>query len=98
MNYILHPEADAEFLDAVRHYAGISRELGDRFYDEVSALLRSVCAHPHRYRMFDPPVRRALGDDFPYAVLFAVKADYVWVVAVMPLKRRPGYWKHRLTN
>ena len=75
MNYILHPEADAEFLDAVRHYAGISRELGDRFYDEVSGLLRAVCGHPRRYRMFDPSVHRALAADFPYAVLYAVKAD-----------------------
>ena len=98
MNHILHPEADAEFLDGVRHYAGISRELGDRFYDEVSELLRAACAHPHRYRLYDPPVRRVLADDFPYAVLYIVKPDCVWVLAVMPLKRRPGYWKHRLTN
>ena len=48
--------------------------------------------------MFDPPVRRVLAVDFPYAVLYAMKTDYVWVVAVMPLKRRPGYWKHRLDN
>ena len=24
------------------------RELGDRFYEEVSGLLRAACAHPHR--------------------------------------------------
>jgi len=30
VNHFLHPEADAEFLDAVHHYAGISGELGDR--------------------------------------------------------------------
>lgn len=98
MNHILHPEADAEFLDAVRHYAAVSPELGNRFYDEISALLRMACAHPHRHRVIDPPVRRVLAEGFPYAVLYAVKADYVWVVAVMPLKREPGYWKHRLTN
>ena len=51
-----------------------------------------------RYRLDDPPVRRVLAADFPYAGLYAVKADYVWVGAVMPLKRRPGYWKHRLTH
>ncbi len=98
MNHRLHPEADAEFLDGVRHYAGISHELGNRFYDEVSGLLRAACAYPYRHRLFDPPVRRVLAHDFPYAVLYAVKADCVFVVAVMPLKRRPGYWKHRLTN
>jgi len=98
VNHLLHPEADAEFLDAVRSYAGISQELGNRFYDEVSGLLRVACAHPLRYRVIDPPVRRVLADGFPYAVLYAAKPDYAWVLAVMPLKRRPGYWKHRLTK
>ncbi len=98
MNHLLHPEADAEFLDGVRHYAGISHELGDRFYEEVAGLLRAACAHPHRHRVIDPPVRRVLAGGFPYAVLYVVKPDYVWVVAVMPLKRDPEYWKHRLAN
>ena len=98
MKHFLHPEADAEFVDGVRHYAAISRELGDRFYSEMEVLLRAACAHLHRHRLFDPPVRRLLAADFPNAVLYAVRPDYVWVVAVMPLKRRPGYWKHRLEN
>ena len=98
MKHLLHPEAEAEFLDAVRHYSGISLELGHRFYDEVSGLLRAACAHPLRHRVIDPPIRRVLADGFPYAVLYAVKADCVLIVAVMPLKRQPGYWKHRLTN
>ena len=60
--------------------------------------MRVACAHPLRYRVIDPPVRRVLADGFPYAVLYAAKPDYAWVLAVMPLKRRPGYWKHRLTK
>jgi plasmid stabilization system protein ParE len=98
VNHLLHPEADAEFLEELRHYAALGPELGNRFYEEISGLMRHACAHPHRYRMFDPPVRRLLAADFPYAVLYVVKADYVWVVAVAPLKRDPEYWKHRLTN
>ncbi len=98
MNPALHPEADAEFLDAVTHYAGISPSLGRRFYDEMSALLHTAGEHPLRYRMFDPPLRRVLAVGFPYAVIYAAKDDYVRVVAVMHLKRRPGYWKHRLEN
>lgn len=98
MNHLLHPEADLEFLDGVRHYAAISPALGERFYEEMSGLLRVACEHPRRHRVFDPPLRRVLATDFPYAVLYVEKADYVWVVAVMPMKREPGYWRHRLTN
>jgi hypothetical protein len=92
----LHPEADAEFADAVRYYSAISSELGVRFYREMERLLREVCAHPERFRRFDPPARRHMSHDFPYAVIFLEKPGYVWIVAVMHLMRRPGYWRERL--
>jgi plasmid stabilization system protein ParE len=60
--------------------------------------MHEVCAHPRRYQAFDPPVRRILAHGFPYAVLYVGQDDRVWIVAIMHLKRRPGYWKHRLTN
>ena len=30
--------------------------------------------------------------------LYVPRADYVLIVAVMHLKRRPGYWRSRLTD
>lgn len=96
--YRFHREADAEFTDALAHYAGLDPKLGGWFYDEVEQILAAVCAHPQRFRQIDPPVRRHLLTDFPYAVLYIDEPDRVWVIAVAPLKRDPNYWKHRLTN
>ena len=98
MNHILHPEADAEFQAHVRHYHEVDSELGSRFYDVVAARLREATEHPKLYRVYDPPARRVLVPDFPYAVLYVPRADYVLIVAVMHLKQRPGYWRHRLTD
>jgi plasmid stabilization system protein ParE len=97
VNYLLHPEGDEEFAAAVRYYSEISPELGARFYLEMERLMREVCAHPRSYRKFDPPARRHLSKDFPYAVVFAEQPEHVWIVAVMHMKRRPGYWRKRLT-
>ena len=33
---------------------------------------------------------------FPYAVVFMEKPEHIWIVAVMHMKRRPGYWRERL--
>lgn len=96
MNFRLHPEADAEFAEAVRYYSQVSPELGVRFYREMERLFREVCADPERFRRFDPPVRRHFSRDFPYAVIYLEKSDYLWIVAVMHMKRRPGYWRERL--
>jgi toxin ParE1/3/4 len=37
-------------------------------------------------------IRRRLLRPFPYAILYTVRNDMVRILAVMNLKRRPGYW------
>ncbi len=55
-----------------------------------------ICADPVRFRRFRPPARRHFSRDFPYAVIFLGKPGYIWIVAVMHMRRQPGYWRARL--
>lgn len=96
--YRFHPEADDEYAAAAAHYANIGAELGGRFFDEIERLIAEVCATPHRFRKIDGDVRRHLAADFPYALLYLDEPEAVWILAVMPLKRDPDYWVHRLTD
>jgi len=96
VRHAIHPEADAEFTDAIRYYAEIARELGIRFYREMERLILEVCVHPERFRMVDPPARRHFSAQFPYAIIYLVKADHVWIAAIMHMKRKPGYWRERV--
>ncbi len=97
MKVVVDPEAQEEFLSAQQHYSAASEEPGRRFYDEISGLFRRIISRPLGYKQFDPPARRAFADGFPYAVVYVVAApDVLWVVAVMHVRRAPGYWKGRL--
>lgn len=96
MNRHIHEEALDEFLAALDHYASVSADLGERFYAEIERLMREVCATPARFRKYDPPARRHLSRDFPYAVVYIEGEDRVTIIAAMPLRREPGYWKHRV--
>ena len=96
MKHRILPDADAEFAAAVRYYSEIDSELGIRFYREMERLIREACTSPERFFMFDPPARRHLSAIFPYAVVYIEKPDAVWIVAVMYMKRQPGYWRERL--
>ena len=93
-----HPEASEEYAEAATHYANISAELGGRFYEEIERLIAEACAAPRLFRRIDGDVRRHLAGDFPFALLYLEEPDDVWIVAVMPMKRDPDYWKHRLTD
>ena len=94
--HAFHHEAEREYVDAAEYYAEIDRELGVRFYDEIEQLIREIRQGPERFRMYDPPVRRHFSTVFPYAVLYVEQSDRIWIVAVMHMKRQPGYWRKRL--
>jgi len=94
--HVLHPEADDELAQAIQYYASIDPELGVRFYREIERLIFEVCMYPRRFRSFDPPARRHFSHLFPYAVIYLDEPDRVWIVAVMHMKRKPGYWRERL--
>ena len=95
--HIFHPRADEEYVEAVRYYADVSPKLAARFHAEAERSIRELCRQPGRYFQFDPPARRALVQKFPYSVVFLEKEDQIWIVAVMHTKRRPGYWRERLS-
>ncbi|NJK91836.1 MAG: type II toxin-antitoxin system RelE/ParE family toxin [Blastochloris sp.] len=96
MRIVLHPTADSELTEAVSYYAEIDPQLGERFYLEMERLISEIAVHPQTFRMFDPPARRHFSLSFPYGIIYLEQEDRIWVVAVMHMKRDPGYWKSRL--
>jgi hypothetical protein len=94
--HAFHQAARQEYCAAAGHYADISSDLGVRFYDEIDRLIHDILQDPERYCFFDPPIRRHFSTVFPYAVLYVNQPDRVLIVAVMSMKRRPGYWRNRL--
>ena len=94
--HLFHPEAEKEYADAANYYFRINPELAGRFYDEIERLIVDIRMQPEWFRLFDPPARRHFSDVFPYAVLYLDQPDRIWIVAVMHMKRRPGYWRVRL--
>ena len=93
-----HREADEEFLEALRHYAGINPELGNRFYDEIHRLIAEACQTPATFRIIRKPARRHFTRDFPYGIIYVERPGDLWILAVMHLHREPTFWKQRLTK
>jgi plasmid stabilization system protein ParE len=94
--HAFHPKADEEYGLAAEYYAQIDLELAARFYDQVEGLILNIRRQPERIRWFDPPVHRHFSKIFPYAVLYVNQPERVLVIAVMHMKRRPGYCRNRL--
>lgn len=96
--YRFHHEADDEYTAAAIHYASLSPDLGGRFYDEIERLIAEVRSAPQRFRRIEGDVRRHVAAVFPYALLYLDEPEALWIIAVMPLKRDPNYWRHRIAK
>jgi hypothetical protein len=96
MIFSFHPEAEAEFNDAIDYYEDKERGLGYDFAVEVYATLQRITTFPKAWPVMENDVRRSLVRRFPCGVLYSEETEEIWVVAVMHLHRNPEYWKHRL--
>lgn len=91
-----HPEADAEVVAAAAYYEGQQEDLGKRFLSAVEDGLARIRINPQLYPLIDGDVRRCLMRTFPFGVLFRDRAERIEIIAVMHLRRKPGYWKERV--
>ncbi len=90
-----HPEAQRELMDSVRFYEDQAQGLGADFLEAVRHAIRSLGQNPEQWPVMEISIRRILLSRFPYGLLYSIESHGVLVVAVMHLRRRPGYWKHR---
>ena len=93
---LFHPEADAELIAAAAYYQDQQEDLGKRFLSSVEDSLARIRINPRLCPAIDGDVRRCLTRTFPFGVLFRDRADRIEIIAVMHLRREPGYWKERV--
>lgn len=95
MRVIRHPEVAPELEAAALWYEERQSGLGEAFLVEYQATLSQILREPGRWRTFRGVNRKLNFHRFPYAIVYSVQADELYIKAVMHLHRRPFYWKHR---
>ena len=95
MKYRLHREALAEYEGDIRYYKNRQPGLQLRFVAAVEEAIHRILEHPQRWRRIEPDIQRCLTRTFPYAIIYSVRGDTVFILAIAHGSREPGYWKHR---
>lgn len=93
---IFHDEAKEELYYAIDYYKQINKNLAASFLKEIEFSLENITFYPYAWTLLDSNIRRVLLKRFPYSLLYAIKEDKIFIVAVMNLRKRPNYWKNRL--
>lgn len=95
MKFIFHPEAEDEFFAAIEYYESVEAGLGSDFSLEVLKTIQNVVEYPLAWPVMVYDIRRCLTNRFPFGVIYRIEGEQVQVLAVMHLRREPGYWQER---
>jgi plasmid stabilization system protein ParE len=95
MRYVFHPEALAEYAEAVQYYTQQRVEVAQAFIDAIEDAVYRIRESPTRYMVIDEEIRRCMTRKFPYGIIYTIEQDYILILAVMHCSREPEYWKDR---
>ena len=95
MRVVSHPDATQELGAAALWYDQRQRGLGEEFLKEFEATLRRIEVEPERWRLMRGDNRKLNFHRFPYAIVYSLRGDTLFIKAVMHLHRRPFYWQDR---
>jgi len=94
----VYPEAQLEAEAAVEWYGQRSSHAAGRFVFELRSVLERIQQAPRQFPMLAFNSRRVVLSRFPYLVVFRETTSDIEVVAVAHGRRRPGYWRRRLSS
>ncbi|MFO1490965.1 MAG: type II toxin-antitoxin system RelE/ParE family toxin [Kiritimatiellia bacterium] len=91
MNVIFHELIKKDLRAALSYYdaEGGSR-LGDRFFEEVEAIVAKVIGNPRGFHFVAEGLRRAALASFPYHFLYEEDESHVQFLVLRHDKRHPG--------
>ena len=95
---ILLIEAKQELLDTMDYYDERGFGLGLDFEGEVKSSINFIRQFPESFALRDDDTRRCLVKRFPYIIVYLYYDNRVWILAVAHCKRKPGYWKQRISK
>lgn len=81
MKNLFHPEAEAEFVQAIEYYEEREVSLGYDFAVEVYATIERTMAYPKAWPIIGEDIRRSLIRRFPYGILYAEEDGELYIVA-----------------
>ena len=91
-------EAEAELKEAISYYDANSEALGDRFANEVRAMLHQASKNPQRFPFAGPTTQKIKMVDWPYSIYFTLLQDSgeLIVVSVFEGAQDPAKIRKRL--
>ena len=88
--------ASREYEEAFNCYEAEEPGLGEKFRCAVWGAIGIIERYPHSSAEVRPDVCKIPLRRFPFKLLYAVRGDTLYIIAVTHSHRKPDYWVERL--
>lgn len=93
-----HDAALTELGHEVKYYTEISPRLGERFAIAVEKAVAIATEFPDMGSPHKYGTRRAFPKRFPFSVVYLYRGGEVFILAIAPDDKKPGYWRSRVAQ
>ncbi len=94
-NVIIQPEAEKDLDEAYEYLEAQQLTLGFDLLEELVYVLEILEENPFLFQKIDSEKRRAIVRRFGYNVIYTVKGNDVFILAILHERRNPKKWKDR---
>ena len=95
---VLSPHALRDAAAATQWYEKRELGLGSEFVRALEECLSRIQQDPTLHRVIKPPYRKILMRRFPFQVIYEIRDDSFWILAVYHAKRDPQQLQRRMTG
>ena len=95
MRFYFHEYAENEFDKAVEYYEDCRTGLGIEYALEIKATIERIIQFPKAWTPISKNTRRCLVNRFPFGVIYQEMTNYMHIIAIADLRRKPDYWVDR---
>jgi len=89
MNIRLHPKAQEDLQEALKHYSKIGLNLEKKFIDNLDLVFNKILDFPNLYQYETKTSQKVLMDKFPYILIYEQYEDIIMILAIFHTSRNP---------
>lgn len=98
MKYTFHPAAKDELINSIDYYEEQQSKLGLKFLEEIYSSIQRIIEFPSSHPVYSKNTRKCIISKFPFAVIYQIRKDEIFIAAITHLSRKPGYWVDRVAK
>ena len=92
---IIQPEAEADLDEAFEYLQNIQKDLGFDLLANFTDIISYLEDNPLMFQTVFENKRRAVIERFKYNVIYKIKGETVYILAIIHGKKNPKWWQKR---